>query len=107
MTSDGQAAKTKVVDLEKLYNFVVDNFFIWIRLGSSIINLNLVEDNTRRKKIRDKHKWAWGAVVTEIPREGEVAGSNPAGYEARDFRVKNAATCNGAGGWLTDGGLPG
>ena len=29
MTSDGQTAKTKVVDLKKLWNFVVDNFFIW------------------------------------------------------------------------------
>ena len=28
-TSDGETTKIKVVDLEKLYNFVVDNFFIW------------------------------------------------------------------------------
>jgi hypothetical protein len=28
MTSDGETIKTKVVDFEKLYNFVVDNFFI-------------------------------------------------------------------------------
>jgi hypothetical protein len=27
-TSDGETTKTKVVDFEKLYNFVVDNFFI-------------------------------------------------------------------------------
>ena len=33
-TSDEQTTKMKVVDLEKLYNFIVDNFFIWIRLGS-------------------------------------------------------------------------
>jgi hypothetical protein len=33
MTSDGETIKIKVVDLEKLRNFVVDIFFIWIRLG--------------------------------------------------------------------------
>jgi hypothetical protein len=27
MTSDGQTAKTIVVDLKKLWNFVVNNFF--------------------------------------------------------------------------------
>jgi hypothetical protein len=30
--SDGETAKTKVVDLKKLYNFVVEHFFISIRL---------------------------------------------------------------------------
>ena len=29
MTSDGETIKMKVVDLEKLWNYVVDNFFIW------------------------------------------------------------------------------
>ena len=28
MASDGETPKTKVVDLKKLYNFLVDNFFI-------------------------------------------------------------------------------
>jgi len=28
MTLDGETTKTKVVDLEKLYNFVVENLFI-------------------------------------------------------------------------------
>ena len=104
-TSNEQNAKTKVVDLEKLYNIRVDNFFIWIRLGSPTINLNSVEDNTRRKKIHDRHKWVWGAVVREVPREGEVTGSNPAGSEARDFHAKNAQIweilkiCRG--GWRT------
>jgi hypothetical protein len=39
----------------------------------------------------------------------EVAGSNPAGREARDFQSKNTMTFdfNGAGGWLTGWGLPG
>jgi hypothetical protein len=33
MTSDGETTKMKVIDLEKLWNFEVDNFFIWNRLG--------------------------------------------------------------------------
>jgi hypothetical protein len=39
MTSDGETTKMKVVDLEKLRNFAVDNFFIWNRLGRQTINL--------------------------------------------------------------------
>jgi hypothetical protein len=30
--SNGQTAKMKVVDLKKLWNFVVDNLLIWIHL---------------------------------------------------------------------------
>jgi len=33
MTSDGETTKTKVVDLQELYNFIVDNLF---HLKSSI-----------------------------------------------------------------------
>jgi hypothetical protein len=29
MTSNGETIKMKFVDLKKLCNFVVDNFFIW------------------------------------------------------------------------------
>jgi hypothetical protein len=29
MILDGETTKTKVVDLEKLFNFIADNFFIW------------------------------------------------------------------------------
>ena len=32
MTSDGETTRTKDVDPKKLYNFVVDDIFIWIRL---------------------------------------------------------------------------
>jgi hypothetical protein len=39
MTSDGETTKMKVVDLEKLWNFAVHNFFIWNRLGRQTINL--------------------------------------------------------------------
>jgi hypothetical protein len=38
MTSDGETTKIKVVDLEKLWNFVVDNFLIW----NHLINENYV-----------------------------------------------------------------
>ena len=36
MTSDKETHNIKVVDLEKLRNFVVHNFFIWIHLRSWI-----------------------------------------------------------------------
>jgi hypothetical protein len=29
MTSDEQTVTKKVVDLKKLWNYIVDNFFIW------------------------------------------------------------------------------
>jgi hypothetical protein len=31
-TLDVETTKTKVIDLKKLYNFVIDNFFIWNNL---------------------------------------------------------------------------
>ena len=36
MTSDEETHNSKVVDLEKLRNFVVHNFFIWMHLGFQI-----------------------------------------------------------------------
>jgi len=39
MTSDGETTNIKVVDLEKLWNFIIDNFSIWIRLGPQTINV--------------------------------------------------------------------
>jgi len=33
MASDEETTKTKVVDFEELYNFIVDNFFIWNHLS--------------------------------------------------------------------------
>jgi hypothetical protein len=51
MTSDGETAKMNVVDLEKLWNFVVNNFLIWNHLVnenyiwiSQIWNLNFIND---------------------------------------------------------------
>jgi hypothetical protein len=51
MTSDGETTKTKVVDPKNLYNFVVNNIFIWIRLEYQTLILNSVEHNTRRKNL--------------------------------------------------------
>jgi len=39
-SDDEKSVKIKVVELQKLFIFVVDNFFIWIRLGSQISNLH-------------------------------------------------------------------
>jgi hypothetical protein len=43
--SKGKGIKTKVVELQKLFNFIVDNFFVWIHLRSQIVNLRLVSYN--------------------------------------------------------------
>jgi hypothetical protein len=40
--SDEKNVTMKVVELQKLFNFVVDNFFIWIRLRSQTSNLHSV-----------------------------------------------------------------
>ena len=39
MASDEKTYNTKVVDIEKLWNFVVYNFLIWIRLKPQTLNL--------------------------------------------------------------------
>jgi hypothetical protein len=44
-TSDEKGVKIKVVELQKLFNFVADNFFIWIRLRSQKINLHSISYN--------------------------------------------------------------
>jgi hypothetical protein len=43
VSSDGEMTKTKVVDLEKLCNFVVDNFFIWNHLVKKKLCLNFLD----------------------------------------------------------------
>ena len=52
-------------------------------------------------KMQYGHKRVWGVVVDEGTREGQVVGSNPAGYEARNFRTKNAPrlATEEAAGW--------
>jgi hypothetical protein len=81
----------KVVNLEKLWNFVVDNFFIWIRLGPQ------TSIYTRFRIICGERKWnidtnnsvvQWlqegereskvvGAWLQEGVRESKVAGASP------------------------------
>jgi hypothetical protein len=34
MTSHGEATEIEVIDVEELYNFVVDNFLIWNHLST-------------------------------------------------------------------------
>jgi hypothetical protein len=76
----------KIVDLEKLWNFVVDNFFY---LNSFMVpNINLHSTQVI--------VWCSGRGVT---REGEVAGLNPTSRVAREFYAKNVATCDFDGDW--------
>ena len=42
MTSDGETTNTKVVDLEMLWNFIVNNFSIEIHLWPQIINIYML-----------------------------------------------------------------
>jgi hypothetical protein len=41
MTLYDKTTKIKVVDLKKLWNFVVDNFFIWTHFDSQKLNLSM------------------------------------------------------------------
>jgi len=62
MVSDRETTKIKIVDPKKLWNFVVDNFFILIRLGSQILILKSDEHKMARTKISFGHKQLAGGV---------------------------------------------
>ena len=40
MNSDGDKLYMKIVDLDEIYNFIVQIFFIWSHLGAQIIDTN-------------------------------------------------------------------
>jgi hypothetical protein len=61
MISDGETTKTKVVDLKKLCNFVVDNFFIWNYLSkenysriSSLLKFNFFQTTSDEEMTKTK-----------------------------------------------------
>jgi len=89
-TSDEKTVYMKVVDLKKLWNFVVHHFFIWNRLEPQKLNLPSVVDNMWRTEVGYEHKLLMGGVVEVFTREGEFVGSNPRCRVARDFTRKNA-----------------
>jgi hypothetical protein len=53
----------KVVDLKKLFNFIVDNFFIL--LVSQTLISSSVQHNMSRKNIWYRYKWLLGGVARE------------------------------------------
>jgi hypothetical protein len=59
---DGKSTKIKVEQLQKLWNFVVDIFFIRIRLHLQIVNLYLNCSNMWATKLQHMHevsdKWS-------------------------------------------------
>jgi hypothetical protein len=55
-TSDGKSIKIKVVALQKLFNFVVDNCFVWICLRPETINLHSVSYNMWPTKLQSRHE---------------------------------------------------
>jgi hypothetical protein len=87
-TSDEKSVKIKVVELQKVFNFVVDNFFIWIRLGSQISNLHSNGCNMWRKNYKLDTNHVIDGVVVEGTREGEVDGSITNNRVAREFCAK-------------------
>jgi hypothetical protein len=93
----------KVVELQKLFNFVVDNFFISIRLLSQTSNLHSNGCNTWTKSYKLDTKHAVCEVVVEGTREGEVNDSIPNNRVARELCTKNTGTCDfdgdGRVGW--------
>ena len=96
MASDEKTFNTKVVDLEKLWNFVVDNFLIWIGLGPQTLNLLPIGYNMWGSETEYRHMWCCGAVVVEGIGKVvvQVSGSKPGGH---GLCAKNAATCDGDG----------
>jgi hypothetical protein len=62
-TSDEKSVKIKVVELQKLFNFVVNNFCIWIRLRSQTSNLHSFGCNMWTKNYKLDTNHAIGGVV--------------------------------------------
>jgi hypothetical protein len=92
MTSDEKSVKMKVVELQKLFNFVVDNFFIWIRLLSQTSNLHSLVVICGQQNYNLDTKHVIGGVVEEGTRKGEVEGLIPNNRVAHEFCAKNAMT---------------
>jgi hypothetical protein len=92
----------KIVDLEKLLNFVIDNFFIWICLGPQIINLHLIWYNIWVTEMEYRHKWKRGVVVQELARMWEVVGSILAGREVSKncFGWSLGSSCHMPSRWV-------
>jgi hypothetical protein len=100
MTSDEKSVKMKVLELQKLFNFVVENCFIWICLRSQTSNLHSVSCNMWATKLHTKHKachrwsdrggyaWGWGV-------KGSIPSNCVVHEKFRDLRLRRRRT----GGW--------
>jgi hypothetical protein len=73
MTWDGEMTKTKVVDLQKLYNFVIDIFFTWIHLCFEILISKSDKDKHKKGGVDrgDKRKPLW-PPITYFSRENRM-----------------------------------
>jgi hypothetical protein len=103
MTSIWKTHNTKVVDLRKLRNFVVDKFLIWIRLVPLKTDLHSVLYIMSRPRTAYERIWVCGVVVEEASREVEVTRSNHGNRGASRLNAKKCATCDlmagRVGGW--------
>jgi hypothetical protein len=91
---------TKVVDLRKLRNFVVDKFLIWIRLVPQKTDLHSVLYSMSRTKTAYRCIWVCGVVAEEVSREVEVTGSNHGNRGASRLYAKKCADGWVAGQWV-------
>jgi hypothetical protein len=84
----------KVVELQKLFNFIVDNFLFKFIYGlkQAIYTQLVVIHGQKNYKLDTKH--VISRVVAEGTREGEIDGSIRNNHVAREFCTKNVATCD-------------
>jgi hypothetical protein len=97
-TSDEKSVKMEVVELQKVFNFVVDNFFIWICLRSQTSNLHSNHCNMWTKKLQTTHKVCYRRSGSGVYARGWLDGSILDNRVAHEFCAKNVATCDFDGG---------
>jgi hypothetical protein len=69
--------QNKVVELQNLFKFAVDSYFIWIHLRSQTFNSHLVSYNIWTTNYNLNTRYVLGGVIEEATCEGEVACSIP------------------------------
>ena len=95
MTSDEKTPNIKIVDLEKLQNFVVHNFFIWNHLGPQIYIFIQTIYRIIQSSNAIEHKDYCGAVV----RAGGMRGCEFESHRLRSAQKIPWLVQKNGGGW--------